>query len=133
MMDVVISTVSFLQTADQTKIIAAIKEAGNIKRFFFPVEIWKPKPQPPDLIFTPPLPSNFGWKSTRVRFKQAASVHISSENSNMDKQQEEPTLKTGCPRKASGLQNKRCLTNQHGWTMKEQGGQQKQGINIPPE
>ncbi|XP_068313978.1 eugenol synthase 2-like [Pyrus communis] len=32
--DVVISTVGFLQTADQTKIIAAIKEAGNIKRFF---------------------------------------------------------------------------------------------------
>lgn len=32
--DVVISTVSFLQLADQTKIIAAIKEAGNIKRFF---------------------------------------------------------------------------------------------------
>ncbi|XP_050158517.1 eugenol synthase 2-like [Malus sylvestris] len=32
--DVVISTVGFLQTADQTKIIAAIKVAGNIKRFF---------------------------------------------------------------------------------------------------
>ncbi|KAG1366290.1 putative Isoflavone reductase [Cocos nucifera] len=32
--DVVISTVGFLQLADQTKIIAAIKEAGNIKRFF---------------------------------------------------------------------------------------------------
>ncbi|CAN6582621.1 unnamed protein product [Malus baccata var. baccata] len=32
--DVVISTVGFQQTADQTKIIAAIKEAGNIKRFF---------------------------------------------------------------------------------------------------
>ncbi|KAB2619598.1 isoflavone reductase-like protein [Pyrus ussuriensis x Pyrus communis] len=32
--DVVISTVGFMQTADQTKIIAAIKEAGNIKRFF---------------------------------------------------------------------------------------------------
>ncbi|TQD88786.1 hypothetical protein C1H46_025675 [Malus baccata] len=31
---VVISTVGFLQTADQTKIIAAIKEAGNVKRFF---------------------------------------------------------------------------------------------------
>ncbi|TQD88787.1 hypothetical protein C1H46_025676 [Malus baccata] len=32
--DVVISTVGYLQTADQTKIIAAIKEAGKIKRFF---------------------------------------------------------------------------------------------------
>lgn len=31
--DVVISTVGSLQIADQTKIIAAIKEAGNIKRF----------------------------------------------------------------------------------------------------
>ncbi|KAJ4794235.1 Isoflavone reductase-like protein [Rhynchospora pubera] len=31
--DVVISTVGALQIADQTKIIAAIKEAGNIKRF----------------------------------------------------------------------------------------------------
>lgn len=29
--DVVISTVGGLQIADQTKIIAAIKEAGNIK------------------------------------------------------------------------------------------------------
>ncbi|KAM1313442.1 hypothetical protein ACFX13_017586 [Malus domestica] len=75
-------------------IIAAIKEAGNIKRFF-PVGVWKPKPKPPGLIFTPPLPSNFGRKVTGVRFKQAASVHISSENSNMDKQQQEPTLKTG--------------------------------------
>ncbi|XP_058092062.1 phenylcoumaran benzylic ether reductase Betv6-like [Magnolia sinica] len=32
--DVVISTVGQLQLADQTKIIAAIKEAGNVKRFF---------------------------------------------------------------------------------------------------
>ncbi|KAG1366288.1 putative Isoflavone reductase-like protein [Cocos nucifera] len=32
--DVVISTVGFLQLADQTRIIAAIKEAGNVKRFF---------------------------------------------------------------------------------------------------
>jgi uncharacterized protein YbjT (DUF2867 family) len=32
--DVVISTVGALQIADQTKIIAAIKEAGNVKRFF---------------------------------------------------------------------------------------------------
>ncbi|KAJ0086711.1 hypothetical protein Patl1_09164 [Pistacia atlantica] len=32
--DVVISTVGALQLADQTKIIAAIKEAGNVKRFF---------------------------------------------------------------------------------------------------
>ncbi|KAL2458076.1 Isoflavone reductase-like protein P3 [Forsythia ovata] len=32
--DVVISTVGNLQLADQTKIIAAIKEAGNVKRFF---------------------------------------------------------------------------------------------------
>ncbi|XP_068314233.1 phenylcoumaran benzylic ether reductase Betv6-like [Pyrus communis] len=32
--DVVISTVGFKQFADQTKIIAAIKEAGNVKRFF---------------------------------------------------------------------------------------------------
>ncbi|XAR59553.1 hypothetical protein NMG60_11015428 [Bertholletia excelsa] len=32
--DVVISTVSYSQIADQVKIIAAIKEAGNIKRFF---------------------------------------------------------------------------------------------------
>ncbi|CAI9777844.1 unnamed protein product [Fraxinus pennsylvanica] len=32
--DVVISTVGHLQLADQTKIIAAIKEAGNVKRFF---------------------------------------------------------------------------------------------------
>ncbi|CAA2970025.1 isoflavone reductase-like protein [Olea europaea var. sylvestris] len=32
--DVVISTVGSLQLADQTKIIAAIKEAGNVKRFF---------------------------------------------------------------------------------------------------
>ncbi|KAL7207663.1 hypothetical protein ACSBR1_029584 [Camellia fascicularis] len=31
--DVVISTVGAMQLADQTKIIAAIKEAGNIKRF----------------------------------------------------------------------------------------------------
>ncbi|KDP38524.1 hypothetical protein JCGZ_04449 [Jatropha curcas] len=31
--DVVISTVGNLQLADQTKIIAAIKEAGNVKRF----------------------------------------------------------------------------------------------------
>ncbi|KAF4350127.1 hypothetical protein CsatB_008749 [Cannabis sativa] len=32
--DVVISTVGHMQVADQVKIIAAIKEAGNIKRFF---------------------------------------------------------------------------------------------------
>ncbi|KAM7517196.1 hypothetical protein LguiA_006779 [Lonicera macranthoides] len=32
--DVVISTVGHMQLADQGKIIAAIKEAGNIKRFF---------------------------------------------------------------------------------------------------
>ncbi|CAI8599999.1 unnamed protein product [Vicia faba] len=32
--DVVISTVGHVQLADQVKIIAAIKEAGNIKRFF---------------------------------------------------------------------------------------------------
>nr|AAF64174.1 phenylcoumaran benzylic ether reductase homolog Fi1 [Forsythia x intermedia] len=32
--DVVISTVGSLQLADQVKIIAAIKEAGNVKRFF---------------------------------------------------------------------------------------------------
>ncbi|KAI3464935.1 hypothetical protein Pfo_021598 [Paulownia fortunei] len=32
--DVVISTVGALQLADQVKIIAAIKEAGNVKRFF---------------------------------------------------------------------------------------------------
>ncbi|CAL9772190.1 unnamed protein product [Musa acuminata subsp. burmannicoides] len=32
--DVVISTVGFMQTADQSKILDAIKEAGNIKRFF---------------------------------------------------------------------------------------------------
>ena len=32
--DVVISTVGAMQLADQTKILAAIKEAGNIKRFF---------------------------------------------------------------------------------------------------
>ncbi|OIV96332.1 hypothetical protein TanjilG_09759 [Lupinus angustifolius] len=32
--DVVISTVGHLQLADQGKIIAAIKEAGNVKRFF---------------------------------------------------------------------------------------------------
>ncbi|PON40893.1 Hopanoid-associated sugar epimerase [Parasponia andersonii] len=32
--DVVISTVGHMQIADQVKIIAAIKEAGNIKRFF---------------------------------------------------------------------------------------------------
>ncbi|XP_048332430.2 phenylcoumaran benzylic ether reductase Betv6 [Ziziphus jujuba] len=32
--DVVISTVGHLQLADQVKIIAAIKEAGNVKRFF---------------------------------------------------------------------------------------------------
>ncbi|KAI3736973.1 hypothetical protein L2E82_26964 [Cichorium intybus] len=32
--DVVISTVGNMQIADQTKIIAAIKEAGNVKRFF---------------------------------------------------------------------------------------------------
>ncbi|MQI71973.1 NAD-dependent epimerase/dehydratase family protein, partial [Escherichia coli] len=32
--DVVISTVGHLQIADQVKIIAAIKEAGNVKRFF---------------------------------------------------------------------------------------------------
>lgn len=32
--DVVISTVGAMQLADQTKIIAAIKEAGNVKRFF---------------------------------------------------------------------------------------------------
>jgi uncharacterized protein YbjT (DUF2867 family) len=32
--DVVISTVGSLQIAEQTKIIVAIKEAGNIKRFF---------------------------------------------------------------------------------------------------
>ncbi|KAM1835214.1 hypothetical protein TB2_016967 [Malus domestica] len=90
-------------------IITAIKEAGNIKRFF-PVGVWKPKPQPPGLIFTPPLPSNFGRKATGVRFKQAASVHISSENSNMDKQQEEPTLKTGSAqtdRDRDAVENKR--------------------------
>ncbi|KAM1114797.1 hypothetical protein PS1_005463 [Malus domestica] len=56
------------------------------------------RPQPPGLIFTPPLPLNFGRKATGVRFKQAASIHISSENSNMDKQQEEPTLKLAAHR-----------------------------------
>lgn len=33
--DVVISTVGFAQVSDQVKIIAAIKEAGNIKVFKF--------------------------------------------------------------------------------------------------
>ena len=33
--DVVISTVGFTQIADQTKIIAAIKEAGNVKVGWF--------------------------------------------------------------------------------------------------
>lgn len=32
--DVVISTVGHMQLADQTKIIAAIKEAGNVKKFY---------------------------------------------------------------------------------------------------
>ncbi|VAH07698.1 unnamed protein product [Triticum turgidum subsp. durum] len=32
--DVVISTLGSMQIADQTKLIAAIKEAGNVKRFF---------------------------------------------------------------------------------------------------
>lgn len=32
--DVVISTVGHMQMADQTKIVDAIKEAGNVKRFF---------------------------------------------------------------------------------------------------
>ncbi|KAH9693032.1 isoflavone reductase [Citrus sinensis] len=32
--DVVISTVGNMQLADQTKLITAIKEAGNVKRFF---------------------------------------------------------------------------------------------------
>ncbi|KAL6211543.1 hypothetical protein ACLB2K_016767 [Fragaria x ananassa] len=32
--DVVISTVGYSQLADQGKIIAAVKEAGNVKRFF---------------------------------------------------------------------------------------------------
>ncbi|KAJ6931817.1 hypothetical protein NC652_015105 [Populus alba x Populus x berolinensis] len=32
--DVVISAIGNMQIADQTKIIAAIKEAGNVKRFF---------------------------------------------------------------------------------------------------
>ncbi|XP_062080319.1 phenylcoumaran benzylic ether reductase TP7-like [Humulus lupulus] len=32
--DVVISTVGHVQLGDQVKIIAAIKEAGNVKRFF---------------------------------------------------------------------------------------------------
>lgn len=34
--DVVISTVGFMQLADQVKIIAAIKEAGNVKVGFTP-------------------------------------------------------------------------------------------------
>ena len=33
--DVVISTVGHLQLADQDKIISAIKEAGNVKVYFF--------------------------------------------------------------------------------------------------
>lgn len=45
--DVVISTVGFMQIADQYKIIAAIKEAGNVKVCFnlslvrtFDVYVW---------------------------------------------------------------------------------------------
>ncbi|KAM0970449.1 hypothetical protein ACFX13_018775 [Malus domestica] len=57
------------------------------------------RPQPPAWIFTPPLPSNLGRKASGVRFKQAASVDVSSEpeseNGNMDKQQDKPTEKTG--------------------------------------
>lgn len=33
--DVVISTLSYAQSADQVKIIAAIKEAGNVKVIYF--------------------------------------------------------------------------------------------------
>ena len=37
--DVVISTVGYTQIADQTKIIAAIKEAGNVKVRVFTIEL----------------------------------------------------------------------------------------------
>ncbi len=49
--DVVISTVGFTQIADQTKIIAAIKEAGNVKRF---------------------LPSEFGNDADRINAVEPA-------------------------------------------------------------
>lgn len=40
--DVVISTVGHMQLADQTKIIAAIKDAGNVKVCIFCVLDWMP-------------------------------------------------------------------------------------------
>ncbi|PKA53889.1 Isoflavone reductase-like protein [Apostasia shenzhenica] len=49
--DVVISTVGFDQLADQTNIIAAIKQAGNIKRF---------------------LPSEFGYDADRINVIEPA-------------------------------------------------------------
>ncbi|XP_073136453.1 isoflavone reductase-like protein isoform X1 [Henckelia pumila] len=55
--DVVISTVGIAQLADQVNIVAAIKEAGNVKRFF---------------------PSDFGYDADRARaVEPAKSVHES--------------------------------------------------------
>ncbi|XP_075517025.1 isoflavone reductase-like protein isoform X1 [Primulina tabacum] len=55
LVDVVISTVGIAQLADQVNIIAATKEAGNVKRFF---------------------PSDFGYDADRARaVEPAKSVH----------------------------------------------------------
>ncbi|XP_021738632.1 isoflavone reductase-like protein [Chenopodium quinoa] len=77
--DVVISTVGYLLLADQVKIIDAIKEAGNIKRFFpseFGVDVDRTSA-------VEPAKSTFAIKSQIRRSVEAAGIpytYVSSNN-----------------------------------------------------
>ncbi|KAJ0989068.1 hypothetical protein J5N97_007424 [Dioscorea zingiberensis] len=76
--DVVISTVGFMQLADQTKIIDAIKEAGNIKRFFpseFGLDVDRTN-------VVEPVKSTFAVKSQIRRAVEASGIGYTFVSSN---------------------------------------------------
>ncbi|KAH7848841.1 hypothetical protein Vadar_008904 [Vaccinium darrowii] len=76
--DVVISTVGSLQILDQTKIIAAIKEAGNIKRFF-PSEFGNDVDR---VHAVEPAKSTFGLKAQIRRAIEAEGIPYTYVSSN---------------------------------------------------
>ncbi|KAG8368224.1 hypothetical protein BUALT_Bualt15G0022900 [Buddleja alternifolia] len=76
--DVVISTVGYAQLNDQDKIVAAIKEAGNIKRFF-PSEFGNDVDR---VHAVEPAKSVFGHKAEFRRFIEAAGVPYTYVSSN---------------------------------------------------
>ncbi|KAK6136741.1 hypothetical protein DH2020_029569 [Rehmannia glutinosa] len=76
--DVVISTVGYAQLNDQDKIVAAIKEAGNVKRFF-PSEFGNDVDR---VHAVEPAKSTFGHKAQFRRLVEAAGVPYTYVSSN---------------------------------------------------